>query len=90
VCPADIEGHSEAAKFGQPGRLSAGLNVRSGPESCRDIRSPPRQLRARSGIQLYPQSSDGKSSHYEATGDYHNSRCVYYKEKPKPAIYGVR
>ena len=25
---ADIEGHSEAAKFSQPGRLSASVNVR--------------------------------------------------------------
>jgi hypothetical protein len=44
---------------------------------------------ARSGIQLYPQSSERKSSHYEATGDYHNSRCIYYKEELKPAIYGA-
>jgi hypothetical protein len=39
-----------------------------------------RSKRAKSGIQLYPQSSEGKSSHYEAT----NIRCVYYKEEPKP------
>jgi hypothetical protein len=47
-------------------------------------------LWAISGIQLYPQSSEGKSSHYEATDDYHNSRYVYYKEESKPAIYGAR
>jgi hypothetical protein len=48
-----------------------------------------RPLRARSGIQLYLQPSEGRSSHYEATGDYLNSRCVYYKEEPKPATYGA-
>jgi hypothetical protein len=37
----------------------------------------------------YPQPSEGRSSHYEATGDYLNSRCVYYKEEPKPATYGA-
>jgi hypothetical protein len=26
---------------------------------------------------------------YQATGDYLNSRCVYYKEGPKPATYGA-
>jgi hypothetical protein len=37
----------------------------------------------------YPQPSEGRSSHYEATCDYLNSRCVFYKEGPKPATYGA-
>jgi hypothetical protein len=35
----------------------------------------------------YPQPSEGRSSHYEATGDYLNSRFVYNKEEPKSATY---
>ena len=36
--PRHIEGHSAAAKFGQPGRLSASVNVRCAPESDRLLR----------------------------------------------------
>src|SRR5665213_212782 len=32
-------------------------------------------------------TGEGRSSQYQATGDYLNSRCVCYKEEPKAAIY---
>jgi hypothetical protein len=63
--------------------------VRIVPKTDKSLHRSEMTRWARSGIQLYPQSSEGKSSHYEATGDYHNSRCVYYKEEPKPATYGA-
>jgi hypothetical protein len=64
-------------------------DVRFAPESDQLLCRRKMTRWARSGIQLYPQSSEGKSSRYEATGDYLNSRCVYYKEEPKPATYGA-
>ena len=68
----------------------SGFAVMSGLSSTADIRL--RYIEDATGDErhsAYPQPSEGRSSHYEATGDYLNSRCVFYKEEPKPATYGA-
>ncbi len=84
-----IDSHRET-RFGSISAApSHGTRGCFAPKSCRTDRSLSRQLRAMSDIQLIPKPSERRSSHYEATGDYLNSRYVYFKEEPKPATYGA-